>query len=251
MAGNGATAVMFGGFGDSGLLDDAWVWNGATWAQTCGLPLVVSCGPSPRAGAALAWDGHQFVLFGGTPALDGSMPPLDDTWIFNGTTFTQVCGTSTADPCGPPGRALGAFAFLNDPNPATQGALLAEGGDLFNQTQSTVYRDAWLWSANTWTEVAAPWTGAPVTFPNDGAPPPGTDPLLGVLGARAGDCQLVYLAANVVSSAPVTLNSQTFLAGRDRANAGIVSGCTAPPAPPPVPASPAETLVSINPRFTG
>jgi hypothetical protein len=176
--------------------------------------------------------------------LGGSTPPLDDTWIFDGTTFSQVCGVSIGHACGPVGRALAAFAFLNDPSPASQGALLAEGGDLFNQAQSTLYRDAWLWSANTWTEVNAPWTGTPLTFPNDGAPAPGSDPLLGVLGARAGACQVLYLGANVAASDPVTLNSQTFVAGFDRANAGSVDDCTAPPPPAPAP-------VAITPRFTG
>ncbi len=233
MAGNGVKAVLYGGLGTgNALADDTWVYDGTAWTQTCGGTLPTACGPGSLAGASMAWDGTQFVLFGGTTNV-GGVPPIADTWTFNGATWAKACGSAPAGPCGPPGRVFGAFAYAHDNPGGISGAILAEGGDLFGNPTTTLYRDAWLWHAGAWTELSVPWSGSPITFPgNDGNPPPGADPLLGVLTAEPATCSLVYLGTQPAGTvAALIFNSVTFTGGRNRTGSGAVNGCTAPPAP--------------------
>jgi hypothetical protein len=76
--------VLFGGYelveGRVGRLGDTWEWDGQTWTQ------VSSTGPSPRSGAAMAYDpaARAVVLFG------GSGGPLGDTWAWNGREWTGL-----------------------------------------------------------------------------------------------------------------------------------------------------------------
>lgn len=213
MAGNGTTAVMFGGIGGSGIDNDTWVFNGHTWTQACG-QAGVPCGPSGIAGASMAWDGQHFVLFGGAD-LNSIGPPVDDTWTFNGHTWTKICGVSMSKPCGPSARDLGAFAFAGSVR-TPRGAVLAEGGDIFgNGATQHLERDAWLFDGAAWSKLDPPWNGSTETFPNSGAPPAGPDPLLGVMAPKPALCEIVYLGAAVIHSAsPPTLAEKTFVAGR-------------------------------------
>ena len=235
MAGNGTQVVLFGGITASGLVDDTWVFDGSTWSQTCGGSLPLACGPAPLAAAAMAWDGEQFVLFGGTDPDGGGT--VDDTWTFDGASWARVCGTATGTPCGPPARGLSAFAFASSPQPQLQGAVLAEGGDLFGPGTQTLYRDAWFWHAGTWSELAAPWSGDPVTFV--GEPPPGAHPLLGVLAARPSSCDVLFLATGLTATGPPPdFDAYSFTGGRDLAGTGQPAGCAAPvslPAPTTTP----------------
>jgi hypothetical protein len=54
-----------------------------------------------------------------------------DTWVFDGTKWTNACGSAPARACGPPARVFGAFAYAHDNPGGITGAVLAEGGDLF------------------------------------------------------------------------------------------------------------------------
>ena len=214
MAGNGTTAVMFGGIGGSGLTSDTWVFDGNTWTRACGQP-GAPCGPAALAAASMAWDGTNFVLFGGVD-LGGSSAPVDDTWLFNGHRWNKICGTSMSKPCGPAARGLGAFAYAPNPTSALQGAILAGGGDLFGSgaTQS-LYRDAWFFDGTRWTRLDPPWNGSTVTFPSNGSPPAGPDPLLGVMAPKTARCETVYLGTFVKTAGnPPTLDETTFSAGR-------------------------------------
>jgi hypothetical protein len=234
MAGNGNTAVLFGGLTNSGLADDTWVFNGTSWKQTCGTPLPTACGPSARIGAAMGWDGTHFVMFGGQTDLSGSStPPVDETWVFNGTTWSKRCGTTSGGTaCGPPARALATLSYAPNTNPALQAAVLLGGGDLFsNQTTSTLYRDAWIWNGTQWTKLTVSWGGPPVTFPaNNGSPPASPDPLLGVAAPLAASCQVVFLGTHVVRSGTnPDVGLSTFIGGRDLNGDGQPDACTLPP----------------------
>jgi hypothetical protein len=61
------------------LLGDTWKWSGSAWSQVS-----VAAAPSPRTGAAAAYDvsSTAAILFGG---LDGTV--RDDTWRFDGATW--------------------------------------------------------------------------------------------------------------------------------------------------------------------
>ena len=80
-------AVIFGGIGSgqgaSSELNDTWVWNGNTWAQK-----FPSSSPSPRYGAAMAYDAArgQVLLFGGTSFY---WPFNGNTWVWDGTNWIQ------------------------------------------------------------------------------------------------------------------------------------------------------------------
>src|SRR5437667_347059 len=74
---------------------ETWAWNGTNWKPQGSL---LSPGPSPRFNASLVYDGatQKTVLFGGmqTPSA-----PLGDTWLWNGTGWTQANPATS-----PPGR---------------------------------------------------------------------------------------------------------------------------------------------------
>ena len=102
--------------------------------QSHGTKLPVSCvdgtGPKPaRVSAAMAYDAasNQVVLFGGAvPASTGSA--LDDTWVWNGTSWSQrILATR------PPGRTQAAMAY----DAATHKLVLFGGVD----TDGTPYND--------------------------------------------------------------------------------------------------------------
>ena len=89
---------MFGGFGP-GPLNDTWQFDGTSWTPVCGGALP-ACGVPGLLGSTMLWDGTQFVLFGGTPDFSTASA---DTYVFSGSSWTQVCGQGMA-PCGPEGR---------------------------------------------------------------------------------------------------------------------------------------------------
>ena len=85
-----SVVVMFGGQG-AGVMSDTWEWNGVYWESTA--PVT---SPSARVGHVMAYDSARSVtvLFGGSP--NPILPPVaNDTWEWNGTTWTQVA-TATA-----------------------------------------------------------------------------------------------------------------------------------------------------------
>ena len=134
----------------------------------------------------MAWDGHQFVLFGGVLPDNGSGNPtaLADTWIWTGAEWVQACGDPLA-PCGPAPRVLAGFSELASPDPAQQGALLVGGLD-FGGTDSppSVLGDIWFWNGSAWIKQVSPW---PDSTTLDIGAPTGV-PLVG--SARRAPCDL-------------------------------------------------------------
>jgi hypothetical protein len=124
--------VLFGGVDNSDTnLNDTWTWNGSTWT------LASTSGPPVRYGAAMAWDGHQIVLFGGSAG--GS--DLGDTWTWNGTAWTQQTAASV-----PAAREYSAMAY-----DAVRGNVVLFGGT--NAFSSTEYSDTWIWNGSTLTWI--------------------------------------------------------------------------------------------------
>jgi hypothetical protein len=234
VGGNGDQVVLFSGIGTGGILDDTWVFDGTTWTQTCGNGTAVTCGPQGVAGGAIGWDGTQFVLFGGTPfgESDG-VPPVDDTWTFDGTTWTQVCGSSISQPCGPAARSIASAAFQKAADASNQGLVMGGGGNLFSGSEQTLQRDAWMWRSGSWTQLPTPWDDTPVSWIGDAQPAPGTGPLIALLAGRPASCQVLMVGQNPTGSgATFSLQPQTYTAGWDLDASGAPSGCTADPAGP-------------------
>ena len=87
--------VLFGGrhaATDTGCFGDTWEYDGVHWRQ-----VYPAASPSAREGSAAAYDPvrHVVVLFGGAafmPSGDGTY--FDDTWEYDGTTWTQIPTTT-------------------------------------------------------------------------------------------------------------------------------------------------------------
>ena len=118
--------VMFGGAGAGGsLLDDTWLWNGASWSEA-----IPSQSPPARYMAQMAWDpqGHRVILLGGTGgsacnAQDGAVissgsapgtcTQLQDAWAWDGANWTQVDLGQGAEQVG--GHSLAGAELATDP----------------------------------------------------------------------------------------------------------------------------------------
>ena len=228
MAGNGVIVLLFGG-GDTGgngpgvALGDTWQFNGTTWTQ-------VNAGgagqPVGRLGGSMAWDGHQFVLFGGLVPGNNSQTTLADTWIWTGAQWVQACGTPLAA-CGPAPRVLGGFANLASPDPAQQGALLVGGLGLAGNNQPpNILGDIWFWNGTNWLKQASPW---PDSTSLDNGFPNGL-PLVGALAALPATCQ-VTLAGDFATGSDGTRTATpgTWNIGFDTNNDAKPDPC--PPTP--------------------
>ncbi len=235
MGGNGAEAVMFGGLTNGGMADDTWVFNGATWTQTCGTGVPTACGVPGRIGASIGWDGHEFVMFGGAPQGTSDIgAPTDDTWTFDGTAWTQVCGTSIGHPCGPGPRALAGLALQQQTHTTAPGAVLAGGGSLFGGGAQSLDRDVWLFRSGAWTQLATPWSATEVHFTDGDQPPTGSGPLLPFVVAQPTECQVLFVGQNPIRDPDFGVAPQTYTGSWELAGAGRPSDCTTDPAGTPV-----------------
>ncbi|HEX3746262.1 MAG TPA: putative Ig domain-containing protein [Bryobacteraceae bacterium] len=123
--------VLFGGVINATNQSQTWVWDGSGWTQKS-----VSPAPPARSFAGLAPDSahNTVVLYGGTSGM-GYANALQDTWTWDGTSWTPqenetfpapAFGPSLAD--GPTGPVL--FGGYDNT------------GDLLNQT--------WVWNGSDW-----------------------------------------------------------------------------------------------------
>jgi hypothetical protein len=126
--------VLFGGY-SNGELGDTWLWNGTTWTQQS-----PATNPPARSQSAMVYDAaqSQVVLFGGY--LSNTAPfRSSDTWVWNGTTWTQQSPATS-----PSARADHAMAY-----DAAQSNVVLFGGFTDN---GTTLGDTWVWNGTTWTQ---------------------------------------------------------------------------------------------------
>lgn len=125
--------VLFGGYrnedGGRIRLGDTWEWDGQRWEQKS------SDGPSPRNGAAMAYDAHRkrTVLFGGSGA-------SAETWEWDGHGWARIESAETE------GRFNSAMAY-----DARREALLRFGG----WTGEKRVADTWSYDGTRWTRIPA------------------------------------------------------------------------------------------------
>ncbi|HEX5414276.1 MAG TPA: kelch repeat-containing protein [Chloroflexota bacterium] len=137
--------VLFGGCCDpnGGKFGDTWTWDGTNWTNQ-----KPATSPPARTFPGMAFDAAQgnVVLFGGccgTAALCGPDPgELSDTWIWDGTTWTQRFPSRGPQP-GPRQRA--GVAYL-----ASTSTVVMYGGLTCLNSDS----DTWTWDGTTWTLAA-------------------------------------------------------------------------------------------------
>src|SRR5581483_8363800 len=169
-------AVLFGGSDTSAWLSDTWLWDGTSWTQSASTAMpaasdtaeaydaargnVVALGggtyafagtwhtlaPASTPGVrstALAWDEArgEVVLFGGQDDSGSALGPLhDDTWVWDGQTWTQRMPLTA-----PPPRRSHALAYDAD----RQLTVLfgGEGG------LGDALGDMWEWDGTGWTQA--------------------------------------------------------------------------------------------------
>ncbi len=141
--------IMFGGSAftptadgsNSVALGDTWLWSGQRWSQ-----LNVQ-GPSPRSASVAAYDSvrHVIVLFGGSgPGGIGPAKLFDDTWTWDGATWTKQFPAHQ-----PNARFDAAMAFDQ-----RRGVTVMYGG--LGQTET--YDATWIWDGTDWTLKDPPST---------------------------------------------------------------------------------------------
>jgi PKD repeat protein len=101
-------ALLFGGRGADGLLNDTWGFSAGVWTNLTNLSTPT---PSPRWATQIVFDRYDdyVVLFGGC----SSVGPLNDTWHFVSGQWKNVTSGLTVTP---PARYGGAFAFDSGDN---------------------------------------------------------------------------------------------------------------------------------------
>ncbi len=129
--------VLFGGANDAGDLDDTWVCPSATRVCAKRTPAVH---PPARRGATLTYDSarNETILFGGSNPLAGL---LADTWIWNGSTWSQRVPASAPEP-----RSQHAAAY-----DAVRREVVIFGGS----ADAGKLSDTWVWNGATWTKRTA------------------------------------------------------------------------------------------------
>ncbi|MBD3869465.1 MAG: hypothetical protein IFK94_15190 [Acidobacteria bacterium] len=130
--------VLFGGsvccFLDSAYLDnDMWVYNGSSWTR-----LLTSTNPEPRNDFSMSFDktNGNLVLYGGM--VSASMfDASDDTWLYDGSTWTHYQDGS------PPGQRFGHGMAYDE----SRGVTVLFGGAPDNQEGVTWEFDGTAWNA--------------------------------------------------------------------------------------------------------
>ena len=122
--------VLFGGYN----LNDTWTWDGSTWTNQS-----PATRPPVLFAASMAYDAGtgQLVLFGGWEDL-GPNVVLNDTWTWNGSTWTQQSPATS-----PPARFEATMVY----DPGT-GQLVLFGG----YVRDSFFDDTWTWDGTTWTQ---------------------------------------------------------------------------------------------------
>lgn len=140
--GTRAVTVLFGGQNGNNPLGDTWAWNGTAWA-----PQSPGASPSPRFLGTLVFDSARqtVVAFGGLDTRTDPWTVLDDTWEWDGTTWTRQAPAAS-----PPPRYAASAAF-----DSARGKVVVFGGTDLNLDglgSPTAFNDTWEWDGTTWTQ---------------------------------------------------------------------------------------------------
>ncbi len=129
--------ILFGGAGNAGVLGDTWEWDGTTWTE-----LHPAQSPPARWGAAGAVLNGKLVVFGGITGLAWPDAPLmNDTWEWDGTTWTERSPSRSPSP-----RNGAALATLGN-------TVVLFGGLTAGATTLADAGDTWTWDGTAWTQL--------------------------------------------------------------------------------------------------
>lgn len=126
--------LMTGWSGPGTALDDTWEWDGANWIESF---LPPGARYSPRLWSAATYDvgRDRIVMFGGASATNY----LDDTWDFDGSTWTQI-----ATAVHPSARHTPSIAYSHDLR-----LVIVFGGE----NSCTTLNDLWSFNGSSWTQL--------------------------------------------------------------------------------------------------
>ena len=135
MAYDGSThqLLLFGGVDADGTpYADTWSWDGAAWHE-----LHPATSPPPRRDAAIAYDDdlQAIVMFGGWNPVIGGAAKLNDTWTWNGSSWTRLNPATV-----PPKRGSAVMGYH-----AGTHRIVMFGGDVGNHTNET-----WTFDGRDW-----------------------------------------------------------------------------------------------------
>ncbi|HLQ55191.1 MAG TPA: hypothetical protein VK162_13090 [Streptosporangiaceae bacterium] len=135
--------VLFGGDNGSTVFGDTWTRQHGTWTQQH-----PARSPSPRTGAAMAYDDatSQLLLFGGSRLIGTSGGFHGDTWTWTGRTWRELHPATS-----PPARHNADMIY----DAATQDVVLFGGFD------GRYLGDTWTWNGTTWTQQTTVTAPAP------------------------------------------------------------------------------------------
>src|SRR5450432_3097305 len=128
--------LLFGGTdASSNRKGDTWTWDGTVWIHAA------NTGPSPRSAPGMAYDISQnrLVLFGGTGTPGDRYKENQDTWEWDGTTWTQVATS------GPQARSSHGMAY----DRKRDKVVLFGGGITFVRP---FLNDTWEWDGAAWSQ---------------------------------------------------------------------------------------------------
>ena len=142
---------------------ETWEWDGSTWQLRCGGD--TGCvGPRGRLYHRMVYDSvhNRTLLFGGAwyeNACD-CFHTMDDLWAWDGTQWTQLCGSGTS--CSSPaGRFDFGMAFDE-----TTGRSVLFGGDIGEYKVASIpNNDTWEWDGTQWASVCSASTVPACTRP--------------------------------------------------------------------------------------
>jgi hypothetical protein len=148
----GIGVLLFGGspaFGSP--FADTWRYNGSTWTQ-----LAPTASPTGRARAGIVYDNFRgvAVMYGGGNTSFFGGPSIDQTWEFDGTTWSQITTTST-----PGGLSLMGLAF-----DSTRNRTVLYGG-VPNSRFPIAANGTWEYDGFNWTQVTTAQSPGPLERP--------------------------------------------------------------------------------------
>lgn len=134
--------LLFGGNHDAANVNDTWSYDGRRWHQ-----LSPATSPPARIWPAAAYDAANgtVVMFGG--GIDGFGTVLGDTWVWDGTNWTEKAPSTAPSP-----RADAQMAY----DPVSR-KLVLFGGAAETATESD---ETWTWDGSSWTQLL-PLTSPP------------------------------------------------------------------------------------------
>jgi Galactose oxidase, central domain len=132
--------VLFGGANYSKTqLGDTWLWDGKSWTL-----VQPPASPGGRAFHSMAYDAtrKKVVLFGGYHGPNSNQVQMNDTWLWDGKTWTRAKPVKS-----PLARSGGSMTF----DAARQRVVLFGGATRYGPVS-----DTWLWNGANWTQVTPP-----------------------------------------------------------------------------------------------